>query len=119
MRLVPTLTEPRVLEPCDVDIAVLLERDRARDTEAQLRLLSTLQEVCGRDDVDLAVLNTAGPILKDRVVRQGRLVYARSERDRELFEAAAIKELFDFEHFSRPYNEALFGHLAEGGFLGH
>jgi len=89
-----------------------------RELQAELDLLASLQEACGREDVDLVVLNDAGPIIKDRVVRHGRLVYARSERDRVLFEARAIKEALDFEHFSSAYDKALFQQLREGRFLG-
>jgi hypothetical protein len=32
-----------------------------------LDLLTRLQEACGREDVDLALLNPAGPIFRDRV----------------------------------------------------
>jgi hypothetical protein len=83
-----------------------------------LDLLASLQEACGREDVDLVVLNSAGPIIKDRVVHHGRPVYARSERARVLFEARAIKEALDFQYFSRAYDDALFQQLQEGRFLG-
>lgn len=102
----------------DIDIAVLLEASAGRHRKAHLDLLLALQEVCGREDLDLVVLNAAGPIIKDRVVRHGRLVYSRSERERVLFEAAAIKEALDYQHFSRAYDEALFRQLREGRFLG-
>ena len=102
----------------DIDIAVLLDPASSRDAKLRLDLLGSLQEACGREDVDLAVLNTAGPILKDRVVRHGRLVFARSGKERILFEAAAIKEALDFQHFSRVYDDALFRQLEEGRFLG-
>jgi hypothetical protein len=102
----------------DLDIAVLLEKDPSRDLKAELDLLASVQEVCGREDVDLVVLNDAGPIIKDRVARHGRSVYARNERDRVLFEAAAIKEALNFRYFSRVYDDALFRQLREGRFLG-
>lgn len=102
----------------DLDIAVLMEDSASRDLQTELDLLASLQEACGREDVDLVVLNSAGPIIKDRVVRHGRLVYARSERARVLFEARAIKEALDFQYFSRTYDDALFQQLREGRFLG-
>ena len=66
----------------DFDIAVLIEHGAARDRRKRVELHTSLEEVCGREDMDLVVLNTAGSIIKDRVVRNGRLVYARSDRDR-------------------------------------
>ena len=153
MRLVSTLTEPRVLDPEDVDrltgslaercrslpvlllylhgthargtqsvlsdldLAVLLERTSAREGRARMAVVSALEEACERDDVDLVILNTAGPIIADRVVRHGRLVYARSERERVAFEASAIKHSLDFRYFSRVYDDALFRRIREGRFL--
>ena len=102
----------------DVDIALLLDPAVSRDNKLQLDLLFSLQEACGREDVDLVILNRAGPMIKDMVVRHGSLVFARREKERILFEAAAIKEALDFQHFSRVYDDALFRQLEEGRFLG-
>jgi len=101
----------------DLDVAVLME-ETPRDPQGELDLLAAFQEACGREDVDLVVLNRGGPIIRDRVVRHGRLIYARSERDLVLFETRAIKEALDFQHFSRAYDDAIFQQLREGRFLG-
>jgi predicted nucleotidyltransferase len=98
----------------DLDLAVLLERGLSREGNLHLDLLADLEEACRRDDLDLVILNRAGPIIRDRVVRHGRLIFAASDVERVRFEAAAIKEALDFHHFSRVYDEALFRQLAEG-----
>lgn len=102
----------------DIDLAVLLEPGAARDRRSRSDVCFALEEVCRRDDVDFVYLNSAGPIIKDRVVRSGRLVYARSELTRARFEAGAIKESLDFRHFSETYDRALFRQIREGCFLG-
>jgi hypothetical protein len=101
----------------DLDLAVLLAPGVGGDTDTILAVLDALMRVCGRDDIDLVVLDTAGSIIKDRVVRHGRCAYARSKRERIAFETAALKEALDFSHFSRVYDAALFRQLAEGRFL--
>jgi hypothetical protein len=101
----------------DLDLAALLDLHAGRDRRTRIRVASELEQVCGRDDVDLVVLNTAGPIIADRVVRHGRLVYAASERERIAFEAAAVKKALDFRFFSRVYDDALFRQIREGRFL--
>ncbi len=98
----------------DLDLAVLLEPAAARDRRTLDDVIAALEETCKRDDVDLVVLNTAGPIIADRVVRQGRLIYARSDNERIAFEADAVKKALDFGHFSRVYDDALFRRLKEG-----
>lgn len=102
----------------DIDIAVLLDAEAARNGVASLTLVGKLVDACGREDVDVVILNGAGSIIKDRVVRDGRLVFARSEPERLRFETSALKEAFDFEPFSRVYDDALFAQLAGGRFLG-
>lgn len=101
----------------DLDIAVLVENDVARDFHFHLRLSAALEDACGREDVDLVVLNNAGPTLRDRVVRRGKLVYARSASERVRFEAHAVKKALDFQYFARAYNDHLFQQLATGRFL--
>ncbi len=102
----------------DVDIAVLLDPVEHRRDDLALDLLKGLEETCRRDDVDLVVLNDAGSHIRDRVVRSGRLIFARSERDRVVFEAAAIKEALDFQHYSGEYDRALFAQISGGRILG-
>jgi predicted nucleotidyltransferase len=102
----------------DLDLAALFETGTAHDRDAVLSVLAALIETCGRDDVDLVVLDTAGPMIKERFVRDGRLLFARDARERIRFEAAAIKEALDFRYFSRVYDAALFRQIAAGSFLG-
>ncbi len=102
----------------DLDLAVLLRREAGVTTADTNQLVSDLIEICGREDVDLVVLNTAGVIIRDRVVRFGRLVYAVDQRERLRFETMAIKEALDFAYYSSVYDRALFRQLREGRFLG-
>lgn len=102
----------------DLDIAVLLDPTKHQRGDFELDFRRALEETCRRDDVDLVILNDAGYPIRDRVVRSGRLVFARSERDRVLFEAAAIKDELDFQYYSEAYDRALFRELAEGRILG-
>jgi predicted nucleotidyltransferase len=101
----------------DIDIAMLLDRTVARDIHARLHMLGLLQDASGREDIDLLILNEAGPLIKSRVVRYGRLIFERSEKERIRFEETVIKEVLDFQYFSRQYDEALFQQLSEGRFL--
>jgi predicted nucleotidyltransferase len=102
----------------DLDLAALLDDRTAGVLQVELELLGALQRASGREDIDLVILNRAGPIIKDRVVRYGRLIWARHEQDRVYFEERAIKEALDFGYFSRQYDQALFQQLREGERLG-
>jgi predicted nucleotidyltransferase len=97
----------------DIDLAVLLEPEHEQDYQLQGDLLMALQEACGRDEVDLVILNTAGSIICDRVVRHGRLLYARSEAQRLVFEADALKRAMDLNVISRRAIKAPISTVAE------
>ena len=100
----------------DIDLAVLLEPEHGRDYRLYGELQIAFQDACGRDDIDLVVFNTAGPIIRDRVIRHGRLLYARTEAQRIAFEADALKRAMDFSYYSQVYDDALFWQLKEGHF---
>lgn len=90
----------------DYDIAVLLSETPQRLLDYYLHLINKLTEVLG-DNVDLIILNTAPPMLKYQVIKNGRAIYIRNERARITFEARAIGEYLDFSRALRRYNECL------------
>src|SRR5688572_20303472 len=61
----------------DLDLAVLLDEGLPpeRRGEIRLRLTTELIGLIHTDDVDVVILNDAPPLLADRVVRTGRLVF--------------------------------------------
>ena len=103
---------PSVLS--DVDVAVLLKSDVGRDPRQVLDVMGALEQAARVPKLDVVILNSAGPIIADRVVRKGKLLYSEGERTRILFEEAAIKRAFDFAYFSKVFDEALLSQLAEG-----
>ena len=125
MRHVPTVIEPNVLKPAeiealvatlaaacasdpiellylhgahargtlgtlsDLDLAVL-DKPSTCSGERHGEHLAMFQTASGREDLDLVILNTAGPMIRDRAVHHGRLVYAHSELQRIQFKARTI-----------------------------
>ncbi len=80
----------------DVDLAVLL--DRTPSLRDELRLRAEVVEELRRDDVDLAVLNLAPPLLRYEAVAAGRRLFARDEETADRFEERAARECFDTAH---------------------
>ena len=91
----------------DVDIAVLLEEGAAAPGVIQAALISDLMLVLRRSDIDVVILNAAAPLLKDRAVFRGRLIYCRDDLARVRFEVAARREYLDTQRLRDAQDRAL------------
>ncbi|MEM3398050.1 MAG: nucleotidyltransferase domain-containing protein [Nitrososphaerota archaeon] len=87
----------------DIDIAVLLSTPSHRVLEYYLHLINELSRVSG-GEVDLIILNTAPPLLKHQVIKNGIVVYRRDEKTRIEFEARAEDEYLDFKRVMERYD---------------
>lgn len=71
--------EGRAHRESDVDVAVLLDRDRHKTErerfEARLRLTGEIGRFLGCNEVDLVILNDASPELGARIVTDGTRVF--------------------------------------------
>jgi len=90
----------------DVDIAVLLSETPKNLLECHLYLINKLSGILG-NNLDLIILNTAPPMLQHQIIKYGKIVYSRNERERIIFEARAESEYLDFSRALRRYDEYL------------
>ncbi len=80
----------------DVDVAVLLTPAAAkRAFDFQLRRQEELARILGAD-VDLVILNEAGPLLKFQVYSKGRLAHVKAPASAEKFKWRAINGYWDW-----------------------
>lgn len=96
----------------DVDVAVLLEAGTPSPGVVQAALISDLMLALHRSDIDVVILNTAPPLLKERVISRGRVLYCRDERARLDFEVAARREYFDTQPLRDTQDRALLDRYA-------
>ena len=91
-------------EDSDYDFAVLLPRDDV-DVVEEVALALELAEELGvpPDKVDVVVLNKADPGLVARVLREGKLLYARSEGERRRWERRTLLELLRLSDLTAVY----------------
>ena len=103
----------------DVDVAVLFDEkvDAFRRGELRLEYGLALAPLADRD-VDVVALNTATPVLKMQVLREGRLLYARTPQERIQFEVRAAKIYYDTQPLRTFQRTVLFAET-EGGLGGH
>ena len=74
----------------DIDIALLVDRDKIRDEEYpygyKAHVLADLIGLLKTNDVDLVLLDEAGTLLKHRVLYFGKLLFCRNETRRIRFQ---------------------------------
>lgn len=82
----------------DLDLAVLLRSHPTADDRASLAdLASALERWSPSGRVDLLLLGEQGPVLRHRVLREGRLLLDADRRARVDFEGRTISEYFDWK----------------------
>ena len=91
----------------DVDIAVILEAGVPSPGDVQAMLISDLMLALGRSDIDVVILNSAPPVLKERAISRGRVIYCRDDLARLRFEVAARREYFDTKPLRDVQDRAL------------
>ena len=74
----------------DVDIAVLFDSTPEDAVVATTDVLRALAGFVSHREVDIAILNTASPLLAQTVAVHGVLLYARSDADRMAFDIRAM-----------------------------
>jgi len=98
----------------DVDIAVQFAPHLSAKArfERLCRLGSRLMAALGRDDVYVADLDSASPLLRNQVRLHGRLLYCADDADRVRFEIEALRDYEDtkpLRHIQYHYTVQYFG----------
>lgn len=101
--------EGRELKESDIDIAVLIdEKKLLRKNFEQLKsIYYKASPSFSLRRVDIAVLNTASPYLKHRVIKSGKVLFDRNRRLRVRFTTQAIIEYLDFKPIEEIFNKAV------------
>jgi uncharacterized protein len=103
----------------DVDVGFLLEPiERKAYREVWSDLYHEVGQCCPDHEIDLVVLNLVGPLLCNKVIREGRLVYQKDDNARVDFENRILASYFDFRYFADRYDQALFRGIKGGEFFG-
>jgi predicted nucleotidyltransferase len=103
----------------DVDIAVLLNREVKDNFHKELKISAEIAEIAGNDDVNVLFLNAAPVLLQFRVIKNGRLLYAREQDELADFQELVCKlyadYMPDYLEFAREYDQALREAYSNGG----
>ena len=102
----------------DVDVAVFVGDAHAAGPGAvkdtMFRVIGALGRFVRSDLIDLVLLDRAPPLLKHRVIRDGVLLYGRSDAERARFVRRTLREYLDLEPRLREQNRLRLRRLWEG-----
>lgn len=90
-----SLAQGRAAPRSDIDIAILLKpvpKQLGGAIDRQLKLMDDFRGFADRE-VDVVILNTAPPVLKDQVLRYGRRLYESDRTERVDFEVRTGTEV--------------------------
>lgn len=90
----------------DIDIAIMFQEKYESKKEVIIKgNIIDMGTKYFQRKLDVITLNSATPLLKYEVVKNGILLI-ESERRAE-FESLALREYFDFQYYAKVYNEAM------------
>lgn len=95
----------------DVDIAVYLDEKLSRHDyfDLKLKILGDLTDLLKTDNIDIAILNEAPPLLAQRILKEGRLIFSSNEKKRLTFETKAVLRYLDWKPYLKKYTKEVFG----------
>ena len=110
-----SVAQGRARPDSDIDVAVLLGRrlPDARALRYRLTLAGELGAALRRNDVQLVILNDAPPLLAQRVLSRGVLVFQRSRAVRVRFQVATAQRFEDMVPTLERYVERLKQHVRQ------
>ncbi|MDO8562187.1 MAG: nucleotidyltransferase domain-containing protein [bacterium] len=101
-----SVAEGAARDDSDVDIAALFERAPADSVKATSEIIAALHGFEKGREMDVAILNTASPLLAQRVASRGALLYARSPSDELGFRIRAMHEYESSRRIARIGRDA-------------
>lgn len=91
----------------DIDLAVYLDDEKGPDFfDERLELISGISQVF-KKEADILVLNTAPLFLKYVVLKEGKLIFSKDEKQRIDFELKTMNNYFDFKPILEKYNQRM------------
>jgi hypothetical protein len=111
-----SVAQGRARPDSDIDVAVLLGHHLpdARALRYRLTLAGDLGAALHRNDVQLIILNDAPPLLAQRVLSRGVLVFQRSRAARVRFHVATARRYDDMLPTMERYVDRLKQHVGHG-----
>ncbi len=101
----------------DIDIAVYFDEKVPSNErfDTRMELLGELMDLFKTNDIDLVVLNDAPPLLSDRILKDGILIFSENDKIRLDYEVKTTLKYLDWKPYLTKYTEEIFGRdVADG-----
>lgn len=89
----------------DIDIAIFINKEEINEKDYrygyQAEILTDLMQELKTDKVDLVILNSAGILIKHRVIYFGKLIYCANDRERIRFQVETVNKYMDYKMLRR------------------
>lgn len=93
----------------DIDIGVLFDKkvNPKEYLEKEGKLIEFFSGIYLKKEINIVNLNIASPLLKQVVILEGKLLFAKNDLERILFQIQTLHEYEDYLHLSNIYNQFL------------
>lgn len=99
----------------DVDLAVLLEKKVKNKFDRQLKFISNIQSIVGKQDADVKLLNDDYSLnYLHKVLAEGKLIYVKDKNKLNFFKEKITALYFDFKPVIKSYYQTMHKRIERG-----
>lgn len=100
----------------DIDIAVYLDEriPGNRQNEVHMTLLNELITILG-DDLDLILMNSADLLMNFNIIKEGEIIYQRSETEKVMIESEIMDRYMDMRYYHKRHVDVTLDRMAKEG----
>ena len=93
----------------DVDIAILFDQAVKKEEYLQKegKLISLFSRIYPEREINIVNMAISSPLLRQNAIIEGKLIYAKSEDERILFQINTLHQYEEYRHLSDIYNLVL------------
>lgn len=88
----------------DVDIGIFIDRNFNANAFYEIEIAREIEKHTGLKNVEVIILNKKPLRFLNQVLRYGKLIFSRNERERILFETKVTKKYIDFKPYYEEYD---------------
>lgn len=103
----------------DIDFAFFLDMNlkKSERSEKKLLLINEISSIIKTDRVDAVIMNDAPLLLNFNIIKNGKILHSKSEKERVIFETSIISRYLDRKYYDNMHIEHGITRMMEKGIL--